>query len=133
MTLPTAYVAAAELPKGPPRALGYIDRTLPGWPANEQRVLAHAVKLGYAVVRVVFRTAGDIDDPIMRLLDRIGGYNVAAVVVPSVEHLGERLRIVCAACDVEAVEPEATYARARPTIPSVPASGARDSRVEPGD
>ncbi|PPJ38052.1 hypothetical protein C5E45_12685 [Nocardia nova] len=104
---------------------------MPGWPANEQLVLAHAVKLGYALVRVVFRTAGDIDDPIMRLLDRIGGYNVAAVVVPSVEHLGERLRIVCAACDVEAVEPEVTYARARPTIPSEPAP--RNSRVELGD
>ncbi|NKY84706.1 hypothetical protein [Nocardia veterana] len=133
MTLPTAYVASAGLPKGPPRALGYIDRTLPGWPANEQQVLAHAVKLGYSPVRVVFRTAGDIDDPIMRLLDRIGGYNAAAVVVPTVEHLGERLRIVCAACDVEVVEPEVTYARARPTISSEPASGARDSRAEPDD
>ncbi len=133
MTLPTAYVAAAELPKGPPRALGYIDRTLPGWPANEQRVLGHAVKLGYSLVRVVFRTAGDIDDPIMRLLDRIGGYNVAAVVVPSVEHLGVRLRIVCAACDVEAVEPEVTYARVRPTISSAPASAQRDSQPEVGD
>lgn len=132
MTLPSAYVASAELPKGPPRALGYIDRTLPGWPANEQRVLAHAVKLGYSLVRIVFRTAGDIDDPIMRLLDRIGGYNVAAVVVPSVEHLGERLRIVCAACDVEVVEPEVTYARARPTISSPPASAQRDSQPEPG-
>ncbi|MFF0496085.1 hypothetical protein ACFYU5_06750 [Nocardia aobensis] len=96
-------------------------------------MLAHAVKLGYSLVRIVFRTAGDIDDPIMRLLDRIGGYNVAAVVVPSVEHFGERLRIVCAACDVESVEPEVTFARARPTISSEPASASRDSRVEPGD
>ncbi|MDR7168661.1 hypothetical protein J2W56_002392 [Nocardia kruczakiae] len=69
----------------------------------------------------------------MRLLDRIGGYNVVAVVVPSVEHLGERLRIVCAACDVEAVEPEVTYARVWPTISSAPASAQRDSQPEVGD
>ncbi|WP_024806580.1 hypothetical protein [Nocardia sp. BMG51109] len=124
MTMLYTYVSAVDVPpEGPPRVIGYVDRTLPGWLSNEQLIRKHATDRGYFLVRIVVHRRSDVDDPMERLLAKARGYNVAAVIVPNLGHLGGDPSRVRAVCDVETADPAETFTR-------VGGSGRGERRVE---
>ena len=93
------------------RVIGYIDSSLPEWPDNEVAVHRHAMQLRYVLVRLVLYYSATVDSSCDRLVALASLYNVTAIVVPSLEHIGgspERFRHVCT---VETVSPALTFAR----------------------
>ena len=114
------------MPMKPP-AIGYLRRDISGvaqsWDETQIRSLAE--RLGYRFTKtVVFsdRTA----DPIGRLLDVVTTTEAAAIVTPSLTHLGSDLphRIV-AACDIITVSPRSPTREPSPPSPPRPARGPR--------
>ncbi|MFD6391251.1 hypothetical protein [Nocardia sp. NPDC060259] len=103
-----------------PPAIGYLRRDISGvaqsWDETQIRSLAE--RLGYRFTKtVVF--SDRTTDPIGRLLGVVTTTQAAAVVTPSLTHLGPDLPdALLAACDVITVSPEITNAR---TIPALPA------------
>ncbi|MFF2085749.1 hypothetical protein ACFVVM_18385 [Nocardia sp. NPDC058176] len=102
-----------------PPAIGYLRRDISGvaqsWDETQIRSLAE--RLGYRFTKtVVFsdRTA----DPLRRLLDVVTTTEAAAVVTPSLNHLGDLPDPLLAACDVITVTPEITHTRTLPALPA---------------
>ncbi|KZM69655.1 hypothetical protein [Nocardia terpenica] len=93
------------------RAVGYINSALPGWPNNEDRVQRHARSLGYHLARVLVYSTSTVDDPIARLLNTARNYDAAAVITPTLEHIGGDPAPIRAVCDLEIIYPATTYAR----------------------
>ncbi len=105
-----SHPAAASAVTG--RAIGYVNSDLPGRVNNEVCVRKCASVLGYHLVRLVVRTPAEVDDPLTRLINTARGYNAAAVITPSLDHIGGDPGPICMVCDVVTVDPEQTYARA---------------------
>lgn len=108
---PAAYVAVIEAVRTVPRAIGFIDSALPGWPDNEDSVRHHAHALGYDLARLLVYSTDTVDDPIARLLNTARSYDAAAVITPTLEHIGGDPAVIRALCDLETIYPATTYAR----------------------
>ena len=110
--LSTRHAYAGDGPVEVRRAIGYINSSLPGWQANEVAVHRHAMQLGYVLVRLVLYYSATVDSSCDRLASLASLYDVTAIVVPSLEHIGgspERFRHVCT---IETVSSALTFARA---------------------
>ncbi|MEV6322977.1 hypothetical protein AB0M45_17535 [Nocardia sp. NPDC051787] len=95
-----------------PKALGYLrdDVSGQGWQHDEQAILALATRLGYDLVKTV-RMRPDIDDPLHRLLVIVRRLDIAAVITPTLEHIGGPGRI-CRVCSLITISPEYNWALA---------------------
>lgn len=110
MTRP--HMAPPDIPQTQPKALGYLrdDVSGQGWQQDEQAILALATRLGYDLVKTV-RMNPDIHDPLHRLLIIVRRLDVAAVITPTLEHIGGPGRI-CRVCSLITVTPEYNWALA---------------------
>ncbi|WP_051022132.1 hypothetical protein [Nocardia pneumoniae] len=95
-----------------PKALGYLRDDVSGqaWQRDEQAILSLATRLGYDLGRTV-RMSPDIDDPMHRLLIVVRRLDIAAVITPTLEHIGGPGRI-CRACSLITITPEYDWALA---------------------
>ncbi|MGY1979774.1 hypothetical protein [Nocardia gipuzkoensis] len=110
MTRP--HTALPDIPDVRPKALGYLRDDVSGqqWQQDEQAILALAARLGYDLVRTV-RMNPDIHDPLHRLLIIVRRLDAAAVITPTLEHIGGPGR-VCRVCSLITVAPEYNWALA---------------------
>ncbi|MGK8511959.1 hypothetical protein ACRS5S_29375 [Nocardia asiatica] len=110
MTRP--HTALPDIPHVRPKALGYLRDDVSGqaWQRDEQAILALAARLGYDLVRTV-RMNPDIHDPLHRLLIIVRRLDIAAVITPTLEHIGGPGR-VCRDCSLITVTPEYDWALA---------------------
>ncbi|WP_406270493.1 hypothetical protein OH799_28845 [Nocardia sp. NBC_00881] len=94
------------------KALGYLrdDVSGQGWQHDEQAILSLATQLGYDLVKTV-RMNPDIHDPLHRLLIIVRRLDIAAVITPTLEHIGAPSRI-CRACSLITITPEYNWALA---------------------
>ncbi|WP_433759546.1 hypothetical protein [Nocardia sp. CA-135398] len=76
---------------------------------NEVCVSECAAALGYQLVRMVVRDPSKVDDPVARLINTARGYNVAAVIIPSLDHVGGDPGEICGVCDVVTARTQQTY------------------------
>ncbi|WP_330232976.1 hypothetical protein OHA40_11135 [Nocardia sp. NBC_00508] len=95
-----------------PKALGYLrtDVSGPNWQQDEQAILALATRLGYDLVKTV-RMNPEIHDPLSRLLIIVRRLDIAAVITPTLEHIGGPGR-VCRVCSLITIAPEYDWALA---------------------
>ncbi|MFC4375244.1 hypothetical protein ACFO5K_14185 [Nocardia halotolerans] len=103
-----------------PPAIGYLRRDISGvaqsWDETQIRSLAE--RLGYRFTKTV-AFSDRTSDPLGRLLDVVSTTEAAAVVTPSLTHLGQDLPdTLLAACDVVTVSPEITHPRRLPALPA---------------
>ncbi|WP_198407026.1 hypothetical protein [Nocardia terpenica] len=110
-------MAVIEVANTVSRAIGYIDDTLPGWPDNEDGVRRYAKGLGYHLVRLLVYSTSTVSDPITRLLDTARACDVAAVITPTLAHIGG-IRHLSARCVISKSSTRQPHTRAserRPT------------------
>jgi hypothetical protein len=95
-----------------PRALGYLRNDVSGseWQHDEQQILALATRQGYDLVRTM-RMSPDVHDPLYRLLIAVRRLDIAAVITPTLEHIGRPGRI-CHHCDLITITPEYNWSLA---------------------
>ncbi|NKX88312.1 hypothetical protein DFR75_1011278 [Nocardia ignorata] len=107
------------MPMKPP-AIGYLRRDISGvaqsWDETQIRSLAE--RLGYRFTKTV-AFSDRTTDPLGRLLDVVAATSAAAVVMPSLAHLGDDFpHTLLAACDIVTVAPEVTHTRTAPALPA---------------
>ncbi|MGW4327555.1 hypothetical protein ACWEKR_16855 [Nocardia sp. NPDC004573] len=110
MTRP--HEALPDIPYVRPKALGYLrdDVSGQGWEHDERAILALAARLGYDLVKTVRMNPG-VHDPLHRLLIVVRRLDVAAVITPTLEHIGSPGRI-CRVCSLITISPEYNWALA---------------------